>query len=152
MIKRNIATVSVTLILPTSSSFIWRCYNWRKPIEYKVEIDMGLRFQKRIRIFKGLTINLSKTGASLSVGGRGATVNFSKRGTKTTVGLPGSGISYSTLHKDSGEQASIPHIAPLPLHISNAIETSPKPSTFLSSRFFWFFLALIVGVIVGRFI
>jgi len=29
---------------------------------------MGLRFQKRITLFKGFTINLSKTGASVSVG------------------------------------------------------------------------------------
>ena len=60
---------------------------------------MSLRFQKRIRLFKGLTINLSKTGASVSLGGRGMTVNISKRGTKTTVGLPGTGISYSSFNK-----------------------------------------------------
>ena len=100
---------------------------------------MALRFQKRIRIFKGLTINLSKTGASLSVGGRGATVNFSKRGTKTTVGIPGSGLSYSTLHKNSEDSASTHHIAPFPLHTLNGIEPSTKPPTFLSSRFFCFF-------------
>jgi hypothetical protein len=32
---------------------------------------MGFRFQKRIRIFKGLTLNLSKSGTSWAVGGRG---------------------------------------------------------------------------------
>ena len=32
---------------------------------------MGFRFQKRIRIFKGLTLNLSKSGTSWSLGGRG---------------------------------------------------------------------------------
>ena len=55
---------------------------------------MGLRFQKRITLFKGLTINLSKTGASVSVGPRGAKLNI--RGDRVTgsVGLPGSGISY----------------------------------------------------------
>jgi hypothetical protein len=32
---------------------------------------MGFRFQKRIRIFKGLTLNLSKSGTSWEVGGPG---------------------------------------------------------------------------------
>jgi len=36
---------------------------------------MGFRF----RLGKGLWINLSKTGGSLSVGGRGVTVNVSPR-------------------------------------------------------------------------
>ena len=56
---------------------------------------MPLRFRRSIRLARGLRINLSKTGASLSVGRRGATMNFGKRGVKTTVGLPGSGLSYS---------------------------------------------------------
>ncbi|MFO0911340.1 MAG: DUF4236 domain-containing protein [Pirellulales bacterium] len=55
---------------------------------------MGFRFQKRIRIFKGLTLNLSKSGSSWTVGRQGASVNF--RGEKVTgsVGIPGSGLSY----------------------------------------------------------
>ena len=55
---------------------------------------MGLRLQKRIRLFKGLTLNLSKTGTSFTLGGRGASVNI--RGDKVTgnVGIPGTGISY----------------------------------------------------------
>ncbi|MGV0999762.1 MAG: DUF4236 domain-containing protein, partial [Fluviibacter sp.] len=53
-----------------------------------------LRLQKRIRLFKGLTLNLSKTGTSFTLGGRGASVNI--RGDKVTgnVGIPGTGISY----------------------------------------------------------
>ena len=33
---------------------------------------MGLRFQRRIRIFPGLRLNVSKGGVSASVGTRGA--------------------------------------------------------------------------------
>jgi uncharacterized protein DUF4236 len=55
---------------------------------------MGFRFRKRLKLFPGLWINLSKKGGSLSVGGHGATVNISKRGVTGTAGLPGSGISY----------------------------------------------------------
>ena len=49
---------------------------------------MGFRFQKRIRIFKGLTLNLSKSGTSWTVGGPGASVNV--RGDKLTeyLGIP----------------------------------------------------------------
>jgi hypothetical protein len=32
---------------------------------------MGFRFQKRIRIFKGLTLNLSKSGTAWTLGSRG---------------------------------------------------------------------------------
>ena len=55
---------------------------------------MGFRFQKRIRIFKGLTLNLSKSGTSWTVGGKGASINV--RGDKVTgnAGIPGTGISY----------------------------------------------------------
>ena len=114
---------------------------------------MGLRFQKRIRIFKGLTINLSKTGASLSVGGRGATVNFSKRGTKTTVGIPGSGLSYSTLNKNSEVESPKEVIAPptdLGLQTNPNSDVPSKSSSF--SKFLLFVFALTVGFILGRFI
>ncbi len=55
---------------------------------------MGFRFRKSIKIFPGLRVNLSKTGASLSVGGRGASVNIGPRGAYGNVGLPGTGLSY----------------------------------------------------------
>jgi hypothetical protein len=55
---------------------------------------MGWRFRKRLRFSKWLHVNLSKSGASLSVGRRGATVNVGRRGATATVGIPGSGVSY----------------------------------------------------------
>jgi hypothetical protein len=54
----------------------------------------GLRFQKRIRILPGLRINLSKSGASASVGPRGADVNIGRHGVTTNAGIPGTGLSY----------------------------------------------------------
>ena len=82
---------------------------------------MGLRFQKRIRLFKGVTLNLSKTGASVSLGGRGARVNF--RGDKVTgtVGIPGTGISYRE-RLDSPDKPSEPPAMPLV-----KAEASPEP-------------------------
>ena len=56
---------------------------------------MGFRFQKRITIFPGLKINLSKRGVSASVGVRGAQITKGHGQTRLTVGLPGSGLSHS---------------------------------------------------------
>ena len=55
---------------------------------------MGFRFQKRIRLFKELTLNLSKSGTSLSVGGPGASINLKGDKLTGTVGVPGTGLSY----------------------------------------------------------
>lgn len=55
---------------------------------------MGLRLQKRITLFKGLTLNLSKTGASISVGARGARLNIHGDKVTGSVGIPGTGLSY----------------------------------------------------------
>ena len=58
---------------------------------------MGFRFQKRISIFPGMRINLSKSGASGSLGGHGATVNMGADGKPmVTLGIPGTGLSYRT--------------------------------------------------------
>jgi len=57
---------------------------------------MGLRFHKSISLLPGVKLNISKTGISASIGGRGATVNIGKGGrVRGTVGAPGTGISYS---------------------------------------------------------
>ncbi len=56
---------------------------------------MGFRFRKIISVIPGVKVNLSKTGASTSIGGHGATVNVGTSGKKTvTLGIPGSGMSY----------------------------------------------------------
>ncbi|MEQ1698360.1 MAG: DUF4236 domain-containing protein [Hyphomicrobiaceae bacterium] len=55
---------------------------------------MGFRFQKRIPIFPGVYLNLSKSGVSLSLGGHGATVNLGAQKRMVTVGIPGTGMSY----------------------------------------------------------
>lgn len=57
---------------------------------------MGLRFQRRIRILKGVSINLSKAGASVSVGPCGAKYTIGPKGARTTVGIPGTGISHTS--------------------------------------------------------
>ena len=57
---------------------------------------MGLRFFKRLYLFPGANINLSKSGISFSFGFRGARLTVGKRGIRKTIGLPGTGLYYTT--------------------------------------------------------
>lgn len=69
-----------------------------------------MRFRKSVKICKGVKVNFSKSGASLSLGGRGHSVNIGGRGTRTTIGIPGTGLSYSSKvggsHKTSSSHRS----------------------------------------------
>jgi len=76
---------------------------------------MGFRFSRRISLFKGLRLNLSKTGTSVSVGGRGAWLTFGKKGTRATVGIPGTGMSWSEKIDSPAPQQSTPSFSILGL-------------------------------------
>ena len=55
----------------------------------------GVRFRKTWTILPGVKINLSKTGVSTSLGGKGATINGGSQGRRMiTLGIPGTGLSY----------------------------------------------------------
>ena len=56
---------------------------------------MGLRLRRTIKVFPGLTLNLSKSGVSASVGVRGSRVTVGKTGIRKTVGIPGTGLAYT---------------------------------------------------------
>ena len=62
---------------------------------------MGFRFHRAFKLLPGIRINLSKSGVSTSIGGRGATVNFGHGKTTTTVGIPGTGLSYRATSSNS---------------------------------------------------
>ena len=55
---------------------------------------MGLRFRKTIKIFPGVSVNLSSKGISVSIGTEGAKLNVNKDNAKVTASIPGTGISY----------------------------------------------------------
>jgi tetratricopeptide (TPR) repeat protein len=57
---------------------------------------MSFRFWRRIRIAPGVTLNLSKSGGSLSFGPRGAKFTIGPRGKRATMGIPGTGFFYTT--------------------------------------------------------
>ena len=56
---------------------------------------MGFRIRRRVKILPGVTLNVSNSGVSTSIGTPGATINVGRRGARGTVGIPGTGISYS---------------------------------------------------------
>ena len=53
------------------------------------------RLWRRVKLAPGVTVNLSKSGPSLSLGPRGSKVTFGRRGVRQTVGIPGTGF-YAT--------------------------------------------------------
>jgi Protein of unknown function (DUF4236) len=84
---------SGSLLLPVPASFERRGQVRGYCVDTIMAL-MGFRFHKRIRILKGLYVNLgSKKGPPVSVGGHGVTTNISGRGVHETFSLPGTGIS-----------------------------------------------------------
>lgn len=98
---------------------------------------MGFRFQKRIKILPGVSINLSKSGVSTSVGVPGARMTFGNGKTRTTVGLPGTGISHTTIASDK---------APLPTQLT---EPSSEELTMPSGWKSWFAFLWSIIVKIG---
>ena len=57
---------------------------------------MGLNFRKSITLLKGVKLNLSKSGPSLSFGRSGLRQSINLKGQgRTTIGIPGTGIYYT---------------------------------------------------------
>lgn len=60
---------------------------------------MGFRFRRRIKLVPGVTLNVSKSGITTTVGRRGASVTLGNGKRRYNVGIPGTGISYSAVEK-----------------------------------------------------
>lgn len=71
---------------------------------------MGLRFQRRITIFPGVSLNLSNGSPSISLGPQGASLTIGKNGTYANLGLPGTGLSYRT-RLDAAKSGKTPKTA-----------------------------------------
>ena len=57
---------------------------------------MGTYFRKSIKILPWVTLNLNKSGASLSIGPRGAKLNIGKKGAYINSNIPGTGVYNKT--------------------------------------------------------
>lgn len=63
---------------------------------------MALKFRKRVRLFPGFSLNLSKSGMSATVGIKGFSVNIGPHGTYLNTGIPGTGI-YDRIRLDGAD-------------------------------------------------
>jgi hypothetical protein len=112
---------------------------------------MPIRFHRQFTLFPGVKVNVSKTGMSITIGGKGFHLNFSKRGVMQTTNLPGKGLSHRSYlfkneeddetKKESGEEK----------RSSNQSEEKPKRQTRKRSREpasspWGFFLFLLVAL------
>lgn len=57
---------------------------------------MARGFRKRVKIAKGVHLNFSKSGVSVSAGVKGLSVNTGKKGTYLNTGIPGTGLYSRT--------------------------------------------------------
>ena len=51
-----------------------------------------MRFRKRINIFKGVKLNFSDSGVSVTVGGKGVSANLGREGVFLNTSIPGTGL------------------------------------------------------------
>ena len=65
---------------------------------------MGFRFFRRMKIAPGITINMSKSGPSVSFGPRGAKYTVSRKGTRKTFGLTGTGLFYTKFNSNKSKK------------------------------------------------
>jgi hypothetical protein len=93
----------------------------------------GLRFQKRLKLLPGLKINLSKSGASATVGTKGAGVNIGRDGITTNAGIPGTGLSYRQKLSSKNKSAWIGVLALVAGLAFAAWQNADKITAWLSS-------------------
>jgi len=92
---------------------------------------MAFRIRKSFKIAPGIRLNVSKSGLSTSIGGKGSTVNLSKRGTKFTSSIPGTGISTSKFFAGRKVPKSTPS----------------EPAVMPSFRSYLFWFLIVIGVL-----
>ncbi|MEA5134618.1 MAG: DUF4236 domain-containing protein [Candidatus Fimivivens sp.] len=100
---------------------------------------MGFRFNRRIKLCKGLSLNLGKKSAGLRIGMKGLGVSFNTKGTVTkSVGIPGTGLSYRSTSKIGDNSAVNSNTA----NYVNSNVTFKKPLTQRT----WFILLMLLFI------
>ena len=108
------------------------------------------RLWRRVKIAPGLTINLSKSGASLSVGPRGSKVTFGHGRVRQTVGLPGTGL-YMTRQLPSSSTdrqpfEAVPPVASAEPPASTALAAPTAPSALYEVHYG---MPIVVGIMIA---
>ena len=119
---------------------------------------MPLQFRKRVKLAKGLYLNLSQSGVYMSVGTKGARMTIGNRGITESVGLPGTGISYRQHQswkamnpKDPGNTKALPDKDKQAQHLAlaRARAFDPRIKVFRVTAYFATILLWILISITG---
>ena len=126
---------------------------------------MAIYLRKRVKLFKGINVNFSKSGPSLSVGPRGAKLNISKRGIYASASIPGTGIYMRQKINGRGKSPStrlinsantvptIPRKCPIAKTVGVLIILATIPCFFLTPLPWWSFpILLIVAFLLALFL
>jgi hypothetical protein len=91
---------------------------------------MPPQFRKRVKLAKGMYLNLSQSGVSMSVGTKRARTTIGRKGVTESFEIPGTGLSYRKQHswkamapKDSSKTMVLPD------KDKEAQRPSPEPAT-----------------------
>ena len=107
---------------------------------------MGFKFQKRIKLLPGITLNLSKKGVSTSFGKTGARITLGHGQTRITTGLPGTGISHTSISTDKKSNANFQSEK---ISLSD-LPTDKSISKQQTSKVFFVFIRGLFRGLVGR--
>jgi hypothetical protein len=97
---------------------------------------MGFRFYRRLKVFPGLTLNVSRRGVSASVGVKGAHITVGHGRVRETVGIPGSGLSFTHVDKTHAD-------GPGAAHQQAVTETLPNGRAWKG----WLWIAVLLALI-----
>lgn len=106
---------------------------------------MPWRLWRRIKIAPGVTINVSKSGLSTSIGPRGAKVTVGKNRIRRTVGLPGTGLYFTSSSKRS-DASTNPGPGPTGSALEAPATEKPRPRI---GCFGWAVGAVVVLAAIG---
>lgn len=103
-------------------------HGWDKGHSKRVRrmVLMGFRFYRRVHLCPGLSVNLSRSGPSLTLGVRGAHVTLGRDRITKTVGLPGTGIFYTSRQGMHTGYHSAKHDAPVTPEMKSVCITNSR--------------------------
>jgi len=93
-----------------------------------------MRYRKRIKIAKGISLNLSGSGASVTLGAKGASVNIGKKGAYLNTSIPGLGLysrqkigNSSTTRRNNYSNTAISNNSFSEVNVKVSLDEKGKP-------------------------